>query len=309
MGKSLSQQIAYKRWLALDWNSPIAPLPHGWSGSIVMVLGAWFLVQALWIGPNKTWGYDITGIQPRPLFYLFMMAVAVNTTAGLLLVKKKAAPIFHLPFYLGGAVQLSLAWFAVRFSLESTRQYSLLGSVLDKTFGFVLLSVVLISVYKILFSVPLQLQLPVLIGVLSMSLTFAYPFQLSWFGHEWFDCVLNRYPYQKSAFVAYIYVPTLVANACIFFGATLYARKILPEGISLAVFVVLVLGTLVSTVLAQEIHISQVSTQQLVLVCDDICLDGERHVLALAARMLDTSALAKTVLGFLGIPLNAPPDV
>ena len=132
-----------------------------------------------------------------------------------------------------------------------------------------------------------------------------YPFQLAWFGNEWFDCILNQYPYQKTGFVSYIYVPTLFANACIFFGATLYARKILPQGVAGICFFLFILGTLISTVLTQEIYISEVSTQKLLLLCGS---EEENYALSLATRFLDTSTVARSVLQEIGVKLLSPPE-
>jgi hypothetical protein len=295
----------YKRWMALDWKSPMGFLPHGWSGILVILLGCFFLGQALFVGPNMPHGYDITGPRPRFALYLYLGAVVVNAVSGLLLIKRKAAANFHLPFYLGGISQVSLSWFALRFSLESTRDYHFLGVVLDQCFGIALLLVVVVSIYKILWTLPAIYQPPLLTGVLSMSLTFMYPFQLAWFGNEWFDCILNQYPYQKTGFVSYIYVPTLFANACIFFGATLYARKILPQGVAGICFFLFILGTLISTVLTQEIYISEVSTQKLFLLCGS---EEENYALSLATRFLDTSTLARSVLQEIGVKLLIPPE-
>jgi hypothetical protein len=303
-----ARQRFLQRWSSLNWNSPFNLLPHGWSGAIVFFVGLFFLIQALFVGPNSPGGYDVMGPRPRPLFYLFVIACAINALAGMS-ITKKAPQVFHMPFYLGGATQLSLTWFAFRFSLESSRHYNLVGSLLDKTFGSVLLVVNLLFLYLSISpdknKTPFLLKLPLLFGALSFGLTCFYPFQMAWFGHEWFSCVLDIYPYQKAGFVSYVYVPTLWASATIFFGLTLFIRKIIPIGVTAAVFFLLIAGVLIPTVLTQEVHISDVSTQQLILLCTEQEDDGSW--LAHSAKLLDTSSLARSVLATLGVSLRTPP--
>jgi hypothetical protein len=123
---------------------------------------------------------------------------------------------------------------------------------------------------------------------------------------KWFACVLDQHPCQQAGFVSHMCVPTLFANACIWFGLTLRLCKIMPPGAKAVAFFLFVLGTLISTVLTQEVHISEVSTQKLILTCQDqeVQQDGW---LVLVASALDTSSLARNVLKALRIPLLTPP--
>jgi hypothetical protein len=301
-----------KRWSSLNWTSPLNAFPHGLSGSVIVFVGAFFLVQALFLGPNTPGGYDVTGPQPRSLFYTFIAACAINAAAGLM-ITKKAPEATQMPFYIGGATQLSLTWFAFRFSLDASTErgyYDVIISLLDKFCGLILVFVNLMFFYLTIFpdksKTPFLVKLPLLFGSLAFSLTCFYPWQMAWFGKDWFACVLDQYPYQRAGFVSYVYVPTLFANACIWFGLTLYLRKIMPPGVTAVVFFLFVLGTLIFTVLTQEVHISEVSTQKLILICQDeeVQQDGW---LVLVASALDTSSLARNVLKALGIPLLTPP--
>jgi len=300
-----------KRWSSLNWQSPFQKLPHGWSGATVMSSGLYFLIQALLIGPDVPGGYDITGPQPRPLFLLFVTASAVNAIAGLILTKTKSPKPLKLPFYLGGSIQLSLTWFCFRFALQSSRQYSFVGSMLDKTFGLILFGILALLLILPFMpdksNTPFLIRIPVMLfGSFSFSLTCFYPFQMALFGHEWFDCVMEQYPWQQAGFVSYVYVPTLFGTAGIFFGLTLYIRKILSLQATSTLIVGFIVPILVATVLTQEVHISEVSTQQLIIMCKD---DGndDASLLATAAKFLDTSALARTILKALGIAMKTPP--
>jgi hypothetical protein len=80
----------------------------------------------------------------------------------------------------------------------------------------------------------------------------------------------------------------------------------MPPGVTAVAFFLFVLGTLISTVLTQEVHISEVSTQKLILICQDeeVQQDGW---LVLVASALDTTSLARNVLKAFGFPLLTPP--
>ena len=219
----------------------------------------------------------------------------------------KAAKQNRMGFASGALVQLSMTWFTFRFALVESRTYSYLGSLGDMMFCALLLAVLL---YFVVWSIVpdskigYALKIPVLIGTLSFALTCSYPLQMAWFGSEWLDCVSRQYPYQQAAFVLYIYIPFLWSIATIFFGMTLYTRKILSVAGASNMILLLVLPTLLLTVLSQEVHMSEVSTQKLILLCGN---REESASLEELGRLLDTSKLAQTVLAYLDIQLRTPP--
>jgi hypothetical protein len=104
---------------------------------------------------------------------------------------------------------------------------------------------------------------------------------------------LLRFPKQRLGFSGYVYIPATFSLAAMLFGATLVERGILTDLQFGAGFGGLIIVTLVSTVIVQEVHIPVVSTQRLILPCPAA---EPGSILALAADALDTSALAQWVL-------------
>lgn len=314
----------------LHWSTPYVFLPHGTSGAFLFFSGIFFLAQAFCFGPNHRLGYDIHGPRPQFLYHGFLLSAVINSLGGILLIKS-APQNLRLPFFLGATFQISYVWFTFRLSSESTKDYNLLYSLLDKLFALqVIIFLSILPMVTILTKLYIFF-IPILISTMALSLTFFYPLQLTIWGNEWFECVLQEYPYQIAGFTNYIYLPTLLAFSMIMFGLTLYNRKIVSAPIFAMTFLILNLGILFVTVLTQEIHITNVSTQRLILPCPQIntatqntCLDNDENNYDTAgdcmvetsshtsfidalSQVLDTSSLAKSILAYFGIPLNTPP--
>ena len=120
-----------------------------------------------------------------------------------------------------------------------------------------------------------------------------YPIQLAILGQEWWDCIQERYPMQAPGMVAFIYVPATVTFSLILFGATLYQRGILSDVEFGLGATAIVMVCLVTTVLTQELHIPDVSTQRIYLPCEE----PVRGTLeADIVKALDFSRYARVVL-------------
>jgi len=150
---------------------------------------------------------------------------------------------------------------------------------------------------------PALLAAPVLIGCFAFLLLAGYPVQLALEGDSWWHCVQAAYPMQSVGMVGYIYVPATWTFAVMMFGATLHQRKVVGELPLGVVFLGLVLGTLLCTVLLQEVHIPVVSTQRLYLPCPAPPTGSWQ---ALAAEKLDTSVLAQGALAWLRVAPATP---
>jgi hypothetical protein len=283
-------------------------MPHGFSGALLVVTGLYFMVQSLYFGPNHPLGYDIHGPRPRWLFLFFLNAAFFNALGGIL-IKDKAPKLSRPPFLAAGAAQIALVWFAYRLSSEETREFNLLYSIIDKFCALLLLIILIGLPFGAALAAPLMVALPGAIGTLALGLTFFYPFQLAYYGNEWFACVLDTWPYQITAFANYIYIPTLFSFSLLIFGGTLYARKIFSPIIFAVSFFPLVLGTLVVTVLTQEVYITRVSTQRLIIFCpEDNEPSDSNDLVHRMAELLNTSELAIMILKYLNIPLKEPPS-
>jgi len=144
-----------------------------------------------------------------------------------------------------------------------------------------------------------EVSVAVVFGTFGLLLLSTYPVQLVFFGQDWWECVQERYPFQAAGMVGYIYVPTTVIFSLILFGCSLYQRKIIsPQGFGIASSIV-ILGILVSTVLSQEVHIPDVSTQRIYLPCEE---PPSGTLEATIVEALDISKYSRIFLSnFLGI--------
>ena len=104
--------------------------------------------------------------------------------------------------------------------------------------------------------------------------------------------------------VAYVYIPATETFSLILFGVTLFLRKIIsPIELGIASFLVIFLCVF-STVLTQEVHIPDVSTQRIYLPCKDPLIpeSWEGKVL----RALDFSLYARSILvKFFGVDFES----
>ena len=120
--------------------------------------------------------------------------------------------------------------------------------------------------------------------------------QISYNGQEYWQCVQERYPMQASGMAAFIYIPTSLTFNIILFGATLYQRKVLTEAAFGVGSVFIILTCIVSTILSQEVHIPDVSTQRIYLPCEEpVAKTLEFEIV----KFLDFSRYARMILGFL----------
>jgi len=109
------------------------------------------------------------------------------------------------------------------------------------------------------------IAISIVCGAFGIAVTLAYPMQLQ---PKWLDCLVEqRYPAQNIAMAAYVYLPATYAFAIMLFGATLHLRK-LVSGTQLDLASIgLIFGTLLSIVLLQDLHLPEVSTRELYIVC------------------------------------------
>lgn len=152
----------------------------------------------------------------------------------------------------------------------------------------------ILSFVQVSFAMPAAIRIALLFGSAALSLLASYPLQLALLGSEWWECVRATYPVQDVAMVSYIYVPTTWAFALMLFGATLWNRKIIGELAFGGGFAGLVLVSVASTVIMQEVHIPEpASTQKLWLPCPAPPPDSWS---AWAVAKLDMSFLARYVI-------------
>jgi hypothetical protein len=251
---------------------------------------------------------------PWTVLAFAFMSVA-NAIGGYRLLR--SAPKHTRPIFASAAVfQISLAYFCVRFLPHFTVMWRYLEAnqtlvglpslALGRALWIMDSAMTLLALYA---SITLVFQgvcvmwvkskataIGIACGGVGILLCSVYPVQLVVRGQDWFECVQDRYSFQAAAMVGYIYVPLTVTFSLILFGATLMLRGILSYtqfGISTLLVVVL---CLFGTVLSQEVHFPDVSTQRIYLPCHEPEMGSLEKSLVDA---LDFSMYARRVLSSL----------
>jgi len=272
---------------SLRWTSPSPAFPHGFAGVISVAVGAGLIAYAL-CG-------DLSAASSTLSLGLYAVSSCVNAAAGLAIGGSAPRNVRNI-FRSCAVFQLSLLYFVARFSPSFPAGRSAAVALLDRAVS--LLTVIGVASFALAAAVklPLAVGAGVMVGSLALALLTGYPLQLAILGQEWWECVHTAYPKQGLAMVAYIYVPATWAFAVMLFGATLWSRKLIGDLALGGGFAGLVLATLVSTVLMQEVHLPDVSTQMLWLPCPTPPPDSWS---AWIATKFDTSALARSALALM----------
>ena len=97
------------------------------------------------------------------------------------------------------------------------------------------------------------------------ALASVHQVQLAIQGGSWLEKVYRWYPLQQVAFPYYVYIPATMGFNVIFFSATLHLRKLVSTKTFVGITLGFVLGTLIPTVVLQEVYIPKVSTQKLLI--------------------------------------------
>lgn len=183
------------------------------------------------------------------ILILYSVSTVLNAVAGFQLTDKAWVETRDV-FKQCAVLQVCLSYFVVRFSChfsEALLPWS--DSTPDLTIGITnKVTFFLVRVLDIIFSLSSVLcvllfqrvayhqwcksksiSLGVSIGSMALMLLTVYPIQLVMFGHEWWNCIQDRYLAQNIAMTAFIYVPAAVTFSLILFSATLYQRGILSD--------------------------------------------------------------------------------
>mgnify|MGYP007078102851 CR=1 FL=1 len=270
----------------LHWAAPSRAFPHGLSGLLSVVSGAYLIAASL-----RGSLVAVSG----PILGLYVLSSMVNAAAGLA-ISGRAAKSYRSVFRSCSIFQLCLIYYCWRFS-PSFPAGAPFVTVLDSVIGVLTVLGIASFTFTAVVQLPLAIGVAVIFGSFALALLSGYPLQLGFLGQEWLECVQATYPKQGPAMVAYIYVPATWAFAVMLFGATLWIRKLIGDLALGGGFAGVVVVTLVSTVLMQEVHFPEpVSTQKLWLPCPAPPADSWS---AWAVVHLDTSALARSALALL----------
>ena len=272
----------------LHWTAPSRAFPHGLSGVLSVGIGAYLIFCALR-------GDLEAASRPEPLL-VYAVSSFANAGAGLAIVNRAPQNVRHI-FRSCAIFHISLVYCACRFSPAFPFSRSSHTALIDGAASLLLVLGIASIAAGAVARLPAVISAAVVFGSFALMLLAGYPLQLAILGQEWWECVQADYEHQGAAMTAYIYVPATWAFAVMLFGATLWSRKVIGDLALGGGFAGLVLATLSSTVLMQEVHFPEpASTQKLWLPCPPPPSGSWSEW---AVTHLDTSALARSVLTLL----------
>eukprot|EP00400_MALV-I_sp_L67-5_P001299 gene1299-275_t len=251
--KNRFQFRTLKRLYGLKWWTPIKMLPHGMFGALVFFLGLFITIGSLIGRPvDQFWNAP------------FGVLAFLNALGGIILADKSADGD---RFRMAGSVQLALAWVVLRF--DQSADFVPLAQVLDVIATCLMFGAELTiwSVSSVVESSAMKIAIRV--GVIGLAALSIYPVHFALNGNVWMDCVVNRWPHQRRAFLQYVFIPATWMLATMLFGATLRRRKIINDR-QFGIYFGLGVGlTVLANVMMQEVHIPFVSTQKLYMPCPE----------------------------------------
>jgi len=290
---STSTASRLKRFNQLNFrSSPTKSMPHGAYGIFSLPIGLSFVTKSL---TGRLQSYTLSsdagllplGLSKIPFTMLIYVASSFMTAlAGYRLSHK--APLYAQPiFQKCGIIQMAMCFYVCRFTphftaalqaLKLMLSFPLIHFVIDAIVRCVDVTVALLLFLSTLSFFPVsvllarEISIPIAIGfcvgTCALLLLSTYPMHLAIGGQEeWWECVQTRYPMQGPGMVGFIYIPASFVFSICLFGASLFLRKIVSKlelGIGVTVSV---LVCLLATVLSQEVHIPDISTQRIILPC------------------------------------------
>ncbi len=284
---AISRKQKFKR---LNWLSPKGRLPHGLSGIVSVSSGVYLILHSI-SGRLDPYKYDGEN-SPIPVAVLvFVVSTCINALAGYNLTRLAWVETQSI-FKRCAILQMCLSYYVLRFmphfsnfmghySLANMEQHALVDW---KWFIFMTVQMLDVSLCIIMMTCTLSFNMVALdfwtkspsisasvaIGTVGILLLSTYPLHLAlWGQEEWWMCIQGKYTLQNVGMVAYIYVPATVTFSLMLFGATLYMRGILSDAEYGMGSALVVLVCLLGTVLSQELHIPDVSTQRIYLPCQE----------------------------------------
>jgi len=289
-----------RKFLKLNWfGSPSKSVPHGLWGIVSVLTGLYLISHSI---SGNLEPYSSTKSSPLILI-LYSISTLFNAIAGYRLADKAWVETRTI-FKQCAILQVCLVYYVIRFSSHFSeasfwprinRVTLPVIQLMDVTFSISTFLCILLfqQVARVQWEKSKSISFGISVGSMALLLLSVYPIQLVIFGQDWWDCIQHRYEAQSIGMVAFIYVPSTVTFSLILFGATLYQRGILSDVEFGAGSALIVMVCLVGTVLSQELHIPDVSTQRIYLPCVEPEIGSTEAVLV---RTLDFSRYARMIL-------------
>jgi hypothetical protein len=282
----------------LKWTStPYRWLPHGLSGMVLVISGLYLIHcgHAGYLGPF--------GLGPHHQMYklygvpyiqtIFYVSATMNSIGGFIMAPR--AMKFAIPIFRSVAVAvLCLVYYAIRFSpeFEMVSRYNYItndGISMSRTVGIVrLLDIicgivfvgVTLSICKVSYDfrhTNKAIAIGICVAAFGISTLTTFPIQNA-IDPNWWDCTIQNYPLQGMALVTYAYIPSIFIFSISVFLPTLYLRNIITDVQMSVTIAVLVGSILISTALAMEWILPDVTTQRLYIPCNkDLLFNINNH--------------------------------
>ena len=250
----------------LNFVSPQLFRPHGLPGVVSVLLGLYFTARTLL-------GYHATPSSPNCYVTLYALCGTVACLGALGLIKK-APSHTRIFFQMGALLQMGMLYFTYRFDsfplFLHQRVPGVVAHCADVVMAGLMVSTVLVLVMATMADdnrgfASNGLKVATCCGIAAIGSLCGYPCQLAVQGGSWLSKVYRWYPLQQVAFPYYVYIPATMGFNVIFFSATLHLRKLLSTKTFVCITLGFVFGTLIPTVVLQEVYIPKVSTQKLLI--------------------------------------------
>ena len=250
----------------LDFVSPHMIRPHGLAGVISVVLGFYFTIRTLL-------GYHVTPSAPNCYVTLYAVCGTVACLGALGLVRK-APSSARLFFQMGALLQIGMLYFTYRFDSFPFFVHEAVPGLVAHGADVVMAGLMMSTVLVMLKATVMDasnvyassgLKIATCCGIAAIGSLSGYPVQLAILGGSWLEKVYRWYPLQQVAFPYYVYIPATMGFNVIFFSATLHLRKLVSTRTFIIITLAFVFGTLIPTVVLQEVYIPKVSTQKLLI--------------------------------------------
>ena len=247
----------------LNFLSPQLLRAHGLMGAISVAIGLYATFRTML-------GYNDTPRAPSGAVAVYAVCGIVGCLGALGLINKAPSSV-RIFFQMGALLQIGMLYFTYRFDSFPTAMVP--GAVmrgLDVVMAGVMASTLLVLV-KNTIQDPKKvyrsraLKIATCCGIAAIGSLCGYPIQLALMGAAWLEQVFAWYPLQQVAFPYYVYIPATLGFNVIFFSATLHLRNLVSTSTFVKIILGFVFGTLVPTVVLQEVYIPRVSTQKLLI--------------------------------------------
>jgi hypothetical protein len=249
------------KWSKLNWWSPIAFIPHGWSGILSLLCGSYLLWTSQFQSSLAAYGTS------APYHYVFF--TVVNAVAGYR-ISSKAPSKTRSIFKACAVFQCISCYYVLRFlpSFYTTVPNKILR-IMDCAMVIPFLGVgasFLYAAYVVHKQSPAS-AVAITVGTFASATTFFYPMHLV-YDANWLDCILEqRYAAEDITLTAYVYLPATMCFSLMIFGATLLQRGIISDAVLGCLGVVCFVWTVFMGLLMPEVQLPVISGLHIYMPC------------------------------------------